>query len=61
MIKDNFFLEEHASYCVDRLINKLGATDCEVVVASSVSETVEFRNQKIESSDRSDTLNGLLV
>ncbi|RZO61970.1 MAG: TldD/PmbA family protein [Candidatus Pelagibacterales bacterium] len=56
MLKNKKFLEEHASYCVDRLINKLGATDCEVVVANSVSETVEYRNHKIESSDRSDTL-----
>ena len=36
MLKNKKFLEEHASYCVDRLINKLGATDCEVVVANSV-------------------------
>jgi len=56
MLKNKKILEEQASYCVDRLINKLGATDCEVVVANSVSETVEYRNQKIESSDRSDTL-----
>jgi len=56
MLKNKKFLEEQASYCVDRLINKLGATDCEVVVANAVSETIEFRNKKIESSDRSDTL-----
>ena len=55
MLKDKKFLEEHASYCIDKL-NKLGATDCEVLVSKSISESVKFRNKKIESSDRSDTL-----
>ncbi len=55
MLKDKKFLEEQASYCLDKL-KKLGATDCEVLVSNSISESVEFRNKKIESSDRSDTL-----
>ena len=46
MIKDQEYLSEKASYCLD-LAKKLGATDSNVVVSNSISETVNFRNQKI--------------
>ena len=37
MIKDQGYLSEKASYCLD-LAKKLGATDSSVVVSNSISE-----------------------
>ena len=47
MVKDQVFLEKKASYCLD-LAKKLGATES--------SETVNFRNKKLDESNRSDNL-----
>jgi len=55
MIKDQEYLSEKASYCLN-LAKKLGATDSSVVVSNSISETVNFRNQKLDESNRSDNL-----
>ena len=55
MVKDQEFLKKKAAYCLD-LANKLGATDSSVVVKNSVSETVNFRNKKLDESNRSDDL-----
>ncbi len=55
MIKDQQYLKEKASYCLD-LAKKLGATDSSVVVSNSISETVNFRNKKLDESNRSDNL-----
>ena len=55
MVKDQEFLETKASYCLG-LAKKLGATDSSVVVKNSVSETVNFRNKKLDESNRSDNL-----
>ena len=55
MIKDQEYLSEKASYCLD-LAKKLGATESSVVVGNSISETVNFRNQKLDESNRSDNL-----
>ena len=55
MVKDQNYLKETASYCID-LSKKLGATDATAVVAHSISETVNFRNRKLDESDRSDSL-----
>ena len=55
MIKDQEYLSEKASYCLD-VAKKLGASDTSVVVGNSISETVNFRNQKLEESNRSDNL-----
>ena len=55
MTKDQEYLSEKASYCID-LAKKLGATDSNVVVSNSISETVNFRNQKLDESNRSDNL-----
>ena len=55
MIKDQQFLSEKASYCLD-LAKKFGATDSSVVVSNSISETVNFRNKKLDESNRSDNL-----
>ena len=35
---------------------KLGATDASVTVGNSISETVNFRNKKLDESNRSDNL-----
>ena len=56
MVKDQKYLQKKASYCLD-LAKKLGATDVSVNVGSSISETVSFRNKKLEESNRSDDLN----
>ena len=54
MVKDQEYLKK-ASYCLD-LAKKLGATNASVNVGSSISETVNFRNKKLEESNRSDNL-----
>ena len=55
MVKDQEFLEKKASYCLD-LAKKLGATEASVIVSNSISETVNFRNKKLDESNRSDDL-----
>ena len=55
MIKDQEYLKKKASYCLD-LGKNLGATDISVKVGSSISETVNFRNEKLDESNRSDNL-----
>ena len=55
MIKDQEYLEKKSSFCLD-LAKKLGATEASVVVSNSISETVNFRNQKLDESNRSDNL-----
>jgi len=55
MVKDQEFLKDKASYCLG-LAKKLGATETSVVVKNSVSETVNFRNKRLDESNRSDNL-----
>jgi PmbA protein len=55
MIKDQEYLESKASYCLE-IAKKLGATEVSVNVGSSISETVNFRNKKLDESNRSDNL-----
>ena len=55
MVKEQEFLEKKASYCLG-LAKKLGATDSSVIVKNSISETVNFRNKKLDESNRSDNL-----
>jgi PmbA protein len=55
MVKDQDYLKKTASFCVE-LAKKLGATDATAVVKNSISETVNFRNKKLDESDRSDSL-----
>ena len=55
MIKNQIYLSEKASYCLD-LAKKLGTTDSSVIVSNSISETVNFRNKKLDESNRSDNL-----
>ena len=55
MVKNQEYLVEKASYCLD-LAKKLGATDASVTVGNSISETVNFRNKKLDESNRSDNL-----
>ena len=53
MVKDQEFLETKASYCLG-LAKKLGATDSSVIVKNSISETVNFRNKKLEAAASND-------
>ena len=55
MVKDQEYLEKKAYYCLDTA-KKLGATDTSVIVSNSISETVNFRNKKLDESNRSDNL-----
>ena len=55
MVKNQEYLEKKASYCLD-LAKKLGATDTSINVGNSISETVNFRNKKLDESNRSDNL-----
>ena len=55
MVKDQEYLEKKASFCLD-LAKKLGATDASINVGSSISEAVNFRNKKLDESNRSENL-----
>ena len=55
MVKDQDYLKKTASFCID-LAKKLGATDVNAFIAHSISETVNFRNKKLDESNRSDNL-----
>jgi PmbA protein len=55
MIKDQDYLKKTASFCIN-LAKKLGATDSTATVIHSISESVNFRNKKLDESDRSDSL-----
>ena len=46
MIKDQEFLKDIASFCIENS-KKLGATDVGVKVIHSVSENVSFRNKTV--------------
>ena len=50
MIKDQEFLKDIASYCIENS-KKLGATDVGVKAIHSVSENVSFRNKKLDESN----------
>ena len=47
MVKDQNFLEDKASQCLD-LAKKFGATDCEVLVSNSIDETVSFGGGQVD-------------
>ena len=47
MVKDQDYLKEKASFCID-LAKKLGATDSTAIVKHSISETVNFNKISIE-------------
>ena len=55
MVKDKIFLEKISQFCLDKA-KKFGATNCEVIVSNSISESVSFRNKKLDHSERSDNL-----
>ena len=55
MVKDQDHLKKIATVCIDTA-KKLGATDSNAFVMHSISETVNFRNKKLDESDRSDNL-----
>jgi PmbA protein len=45
MVKDKKFLENIAQFCLERA-KKLGATDCELGVSNSISESISFEIKK---------------
>ena len=55
MVRDKEYLTKIASYCIENS-KSLGATSSSVLVANSVAESVNFRNKKLEDSNRSDNL-----
>ena len=55
MVKDQDYLKKTASFCIN-LSKKLGATSSSAVIMHSISETVNFRNKKLDETDRSDSL-----
>ena len=55
MVKDQDYLKKTASFCLD-LAKKLGATNSNVYVMHSISETVNLRNKKLDEYERSDSL-----
>ena len=55
MIKDQDFLKAKAAYCLD-VAKKIGASNASVRIGHSISETVNFRNNNLDESNRSDGL-----
>jgi PmbA protein len=55
MIKDQDFLKAKANHCLD-VAKKIGATNASVTIGHSISETVNFRNNNLDESNRSDGL-----
>ena len=55
MIKDQDFLKAKAAHCLD-VAKKIGATNASVTIGHSISETVNFRNNNLDESNRSDGL-----
>jgi len=55
MVKDQDYLEKKALFCLD-LAKKHGASNSSVIVSNSLTETVNFRNKKLDESNRSDNL-----
>ena len=55
MIKNREYLNTKASFCLD-IAKKLGATSANVTIGHRISETVNFRNKKLDESNRSDDL-----
>ena len=45
MVKDQEYLKEKALYCIN-YARKKSATDVQVILGNSISETVNFRNRK---------------
>ncbi len=60
MVKDQEFLKSLASYCLDNS-KELGSTDTSVQIVHSVSESVNLRNNKLDESNRSDSLSVTLT
>ena len=55
MLKSKDYLSDLAQKCIIKS-KALGATEVEVGLSNNISETINFRNKKIEHSDRSETL-----
>ena len=54
MVKDQEYLNSIASQTIE-YSKKLGATDVNVEVVNSISETVNLRNKQLDESNRSDS------
>ena len=54
MVKDREYLNKVASHTIE-YSKKLGATDVNVQVIHSISETVNLRNKNLDESNRSDS------
>ena len=55
MLGYNDILNDVIDYCISNA-KKKGATDVEVGIVKSISETVSFRNKKLEESNRSENI-----
>ena len=55
MLKTKEYLSQLAEKSIS-IAKKYGATDVEVSLSNSISDTINFRNKKVEHSDRSEIL-----
>ena len=55
MLKTKEYLSDLAQKCITKS-RLLGATDVEISIGNSISDTLNFRNRKVEHSDRSEVL-----
>ena len=55
MIKEENFLKSIADFCITKS-KDLGSTNSSVLVMSSITESVNIRNKKLDGSERSENL-----
>ena len=55
MIKEQNYLKKITDFCITKS-KELGSTSSNVVVMNSISESINFRNKKLDGSERSENL-----
>ena len=55
MVKEDNYLHKIADLCISKS-KEYGSTDTSVLVKSSISENISFRNKKLDGSERSENL-----
>ena len=55
MIKEENFLKKITDFCISKS-KELGSTSSSVLAMSSISESVNIRNKKLDGSERSENL-----
>ena len=55
MVKEDNFLKNVADFCITKSKN-LGCNDVSVLISNTVTESINFRNKKLDGLERSDNI-----